>query len=47
LTAVHVADALLQDDDRLHENYLTALNLEQRLPVWRALAASAQAGEAL
>ncbi|MEJ2694659.1 MAG: hypothetical protein P8166_16940, partial [Candidatus Thiodiazotropha sp.] len=40
LTAVHVADALLQDDQRLNEDYLASLGLEDRLAAWRTLAES-------
>lgn len=40
LTAVHVADALLQDDQRLNEGYLSSLGLENRIAAWRTMAES-------
>ena len=43
LTAVHVADALLQDDHRLDKDYLTSLGLENRLDAWRSMAESVMA----
>ncbi|MEJ2463966.1 MAG: response regulator [Candidatus Thiodiazotropha sp.] len=38
LTAVHVADALLQNDQRLNQTYLAATGMEHKLPAWQALA---------
>jgi HD-like signal output (HDOD) protein len=43
LTAVHVADALLQDDQRLDEGYLASLGMENRIAAWRTMAESIRA----
>lgn len=44
LTVVHVADALLQNEQYLNENYLASLGLDHRLPVWQSLAEPLRSG---